>query len=134
LSARLINKRMKPISAAMADTRKYLDKWKLHRLLQCERWSEKLLCAVTIRVAEQVWPQFSTTKEEACEELWKAAGGTPHEGVDEVYDEWNQKWLRAAREVDQDIQRDLASSFFAKPFIPSKARGHCTWYDQSSQL
>jgi len=116
LSAKLTNKRMKPISAERAAARKNLSKWEIHRLLQCERWSEKLLCAATILVAEQVGPEFSTTKEEACEELLIAAGGAPHEGVDEVYDEWNQKWLRAARETHKDIPPVLASSFFDRSF------------------
>ena len=116
LSAKLTNKRMKPISAERAAARKNLSKWEIHRLQQCERWSEKLLRAATILVAEQVGPEFSTTKEEACEELSIAAGGARHEGVDEVYDEWNQKWLRAARETDKDIPPVLASSFFDRSF------------------
>jgi hypothetical protein len=128
LSSKLINKRMKPISAETSAARKYLSNRKLHRLLQSERWSAKLLCAVTILVAEQVWPEFLTAKEEACEELWNADGGTPHKGVDEIYDEWSQKWLRAAREAGRDIQQDLAGVFFDEPFIPSKARGH--WYNE----
>jgi hypothetical protein len=127
LSSKLINKRMEPISAETAAARRYLNHRKLHRLLQSERWSPELLCAVTIRVAEQVWPRFLTTKEEACEEFWKSAQGAPHEGLDEVHDEWNQKWLRAAREAGQDGQQKLAGVFFDEPFIPSKARGH--WYD-----
>jgi hypothetical protein len=105
-SGRPTTKRMVTISPETSARRKKLRGRALQRVIDRDRWSAKLLCAVIIDAADRcVWPvNFSITVNQACEELWKAAGGTPHKavvnknGTDEVTEVWKHFSL-AARET-----------------------------------
>jgi hypothetical protein len=95
-----------------------------------EKFSPQLLCAVIVGVAYSAvstdahWSKrqlkFTEKASEACEMLWRAAGGEEHDehrnegGGEEykIYPTWEEDWIRAARETScRDLVRDVSRSF-----------------------